>query len=113
MSDKPQAEATTSAQVAEAQSKSAWQHFAKKEYESALVEFKEALTTNANLLDAVYGFAMTLRYKGDDAQAIKAFEQVLKMIEEGVVTDANRVEMLARLTKSHIAFLKKGSESST
>ncbi len=113
MSNIPQADTTTIAKDAEEKSKRAWQHFAKKEYESALVEFREALRLNANLIDAVYGFAMTLRYKGESAQALKAFEQVQKMVEDGVVSDANRIEMLARLAKSHIAFLKKGSESPT
>ena len=101
---------TTNTKSAEELSKQAWVHFANREYESALVEFREALKANAHLLDAVYGFAMTLRYKGEHAQAVKAYEQVVKMIGEGAVTDVNRVEMLDRLAKAHIAYLSQTSE---
>ncbi len=100
---------TTAQGSAEERAKRAWAHFANREYESALVEFREALTADAHLLDAVYGFAMTLRYKGESEKAIKAFEQVVKMIEEGAVKDANRVEMLERLARSHIRHLKQAA----
>ena len=108
MSNQP-AETTTN-KSAEELSKRAWEHFANREYESAVVEFREALKADAHLLDAVYGFAMSLRYKGEHAQAVKAFEQVVKMIGEGAVKDVNRVEMLERLAKSHIAHLTKATE---
>ena len=112
MSNEPQADASVKSQSAEEISRRAWNQFAKKEYVSAISTFREALTTDADHLEAVYGFALALRYKGEQEGAVKAFEQVLKLIEGGAVSDQSRIEMLERLAKAHLTYLKEGAATS-
>ena len=82
-----------------------WINYSKGENQAAEADFNQALSMNANLVDAQYGLGMNYKASGDHEQALTAYQKVLKLLEDGAEEDRIRADMLEKLTRVHLAQL--------
>lgn len=83
-----------------------WHRHTNKEYGSAEADFRQALTLDAQSMDAQYGLAMALKGLGKNEQAVEAFQKSISLAEAAADENRIRADMLSYLAKSHIKFLQ-------
>ena len=79
-----------------------WTHYSNGEFHEASIKFFEAIKIEPQA-DNYYALGMALRAEGKPDQAVKIFERVLELLEEG--KEVTRTNMLKRLAKGQINFM--------
>ena len=92
--------------------RAAWSHQAKREFAQAKEIFQKALELDAGSVDAQYGLAMTLKMLDQQGPAVTAFEKVISLLKESEPEDKVRADMLVRLAKAQIEYLKPSASPS-
>jgi Flp pilus assembly protein TadD len=75
--------------------------------DTAIEEFRKVLASSPDDIDALYGFGMALRGAGQQAEAEEVFRKVLAILKQQTAKDegdANRLEMLRRMTQQQLEF---------
>ncbi len=98
--------ATMPAQTPADFTKRGWAYFSKQQYDLAVADFQHVLDSEATEIDTWYALGLALKSSGATTKAVSAFEKVLELI--GQVTDAQRANVLGRLTRGQINQLKTG-----
>jgi cytochrome c-type biogenesis protein CcmH/NrfG len=84
----------------------AWAYYAAGEYQESEAAFAQASTLDPGDVEPAYGMGMARRQRGDKAGAMQAFERALRLSDR--VQDRTRAQLLQRLAKGHINFLRDG-----
>jgi tetratricopeptide (TPR) repeat protein len=71
-------------------------------FPEAIRDFKAATSLDSEFLDAVYALGLALKADHQDEESVKAFRQVLELLNAGAVADRIRADMLRRLALGHI-----------
>lgn len=87
---------------------SGWNHYSKKEYSQAELDFQKALELEPDNADTQYALAMTLMADARSDEAVKAFEKVISMLPALESKDPVRAHMLNRLAMGHINRIQTG-----
>ena len=82
--------------------------YTKGDYKGAVSDFDNALSLDANDVEALYGLALSYKMLGSREESTKAFQKVLDLLAGGSVKNATRAKMLERLTKGHLNFMSIG-----
>lgn len=88
--------------------KRGYAYHARKDYEKADADFRQALTLDSTSSEAYYALGLNLKTLGRKNDAVKAFQQALDYINKLEEQDTVRAHMLTRITKGHINQLVKG-----
>lgn len=96
----------TKATILPEQAQSGWTDYVHNNFRQAEQEFFDALNSDPDNLESVYGLALTQKAMGKGAEAVANFEKVLAMLP--VIADPVRATMLKRLVRGHINFLTTG-----
>ena len=91
-------------QTAEDYSRRGWFHLSAQETESAVSDFKTAVSMNSGLVEAVYGLGMALNADNQGQEAIKAFDQAIALLDNGAFEDNARAEMFRRIIRAQRTF---------
>jgi len=76
--------------------------------EEAERDFRKAISLNPNLVEGYYGLGLVLKAQGRLQEAAEAFQKAYNLIEQGVVSDKTRAQILRRLTYAHLNLIKSG-----
>ncbi len=104
-----QAAVNSNPNSAEAHCNLGWGYYGQRKYEDAITAFRQALTLDRNMLDAIYGLALALKEAGSTEEAVTEFETVVKLAPQD--QNAVRGQMLGRLARGHINRIKSGDWS--
>ncbi len=86
-----------------------WRLYGSKGNDDAAEEnFRRAISSNPNSVDAYYGLALVLKTQDRRQEAIQMFQKVVDLLNANVVEDRSRAQMLRRLALGHINWLKSG-----
>ena len=85
-----------------------WAFHAKGMNSEAEADFNQALTLNADSVDANYALGLTKKAQGQNEAALEYFQKALNLIVAGKVEEGTQPEMLRRLTLAHINELSNG-----
>lgn len=86
-----------------------WAYRVKHEPDKGEADFRKLLDLQPKSIYAQYGLAQVLMEQGKNAEATKAFQEVAKWIEGGVLQgDEVRAGMLRRQALGHIERMKTG-----
>jgi tetratricopeptide (TPR) repeat protein len=77
-----------------------------KAFEKAEVDFDQALVLEPDNLDTLFALGIAQKLVGKRDQAVQSFERVIQ-IAEGI-EDKTRSNMMKRLAKGHVQFIKIG-----
>jgi tetratricopeptide (TPR) repeat protein len=77
-------------------------YYGRSLFSEAIRDFKAAISLDSELLDAVYALGLALKADKQDEDSVKAFRQVLDLLNAGAVADRIRADMLRRLALGHI-----------
>ncbi len=86
----------------------AWRSYVSGRAEVALNEFQKIAATSPEDLDALYGLGLAQKGAGKKAEAEATFQKLAELLaaEPGDEDDRNRIEMLRRMVKQQIEFLR-------
>jgi tetratricopeptide (TPR) repeat protein len=84
-----------------------WLFYSRQKFEQAEADFRKVLQQESANVDAWYSLGLTLKALGKGPQAIEAFSQVDKAIDE--VDDAQRATIILRLTHGQINMIRTGN----
>jgi tetratricopeptide (TPR) repeat protein len=103
MADKAKNEPMPAAepQTAEEFSKRGWVYLSAHENDSAVSDFKTALSIDSKLFDAVYGLGRALKAQNKMEEANRQFDSALELIDNGVYEENARAEMMRRIIRAH------------
>jgi tetratricopeptide (TPR) repeat protein len=85
-----------------------WAFHAKGMQSEAEADFRQALASNADSVDANYALGLTKKAQGQNEAALEYFRKAMNLIEAGKVQEGTQPEMLRRLTLAHINELSDG-----
>ena len=85
-----------------------WAQYSKKDFPSAEVNFRKALSFFPGNPEYLYGLAMSLSASGRQQEAVTAFEQVIQGLENPPEDLKVRFHMLARFARGHINRIRTG-----
>ena len=83
-------------------------YYARKQYEYAVADFKEAIALDGNMVDAHYSLGMVLKAIGRKEEAAAAFQKVVDLVTPTVGSGNVSVDMLRRLALGHMNELTQG-----
>lgn len=87
-----------------------WGYRVKHKPEEAESDFLKVLQAEPKNVDAQYGLAQVFMEQGKKDEAIKAFNQAAKLLDDGVLSaDPVRSSMLRRAALGHAVHLKSGT----
>ena len=92
-------------QTAEDYSRRGWFHLSAQETESAVSDFKTAVSMNSDLVEAAFGLGMALKADKQGEEAIKAFDQAIALLDNGAFEDNARAEMFRRIIRAQRRFV--------
>ncbi len=78
--------------------------------DSAIEEFRRLLAASPDDLDTLYGLGMALRGAGQKEEAVEVFTRILELLKQQTPQsedEANRKEMLRRMTQQQIEFAQQ------
>jgi len=78
----------------------AW--YARKEYQKAEADLREALASRPDFTDARYGLGLVLKAAGRASEAREAFQQTLELLPQMQAENPNRAGMLRHLIQAHL-----------
>ncbi len=87
----------------------AWHSHTVGRDDTAIEEFRKLVAAAPNDIDALYGLGMALRSAGQGQEARETFNKVLELLssqEASNADDANRIQMLRRMTQQQISMIK-------
>lgn len=82
-------------------------YYARKEFNEGGDDMLKAISLDRNYVDAHYGLGMILKAQNKKEEAIQAFQQVVKLLNEKEENNPS-VDMLKRLAKGHINEISQG-----
>jgi tetratricopeptide (TPR) repeat protein len=82
--------------------RSGWASFTKGDLDAAEANFRKASSLNPRSVEAHFALGISIKAQDRKKEAIKAFKQVITLIEENVLDDRTRGAMLRRLALGHI-----------
>ncbi|MDR3574754.1 MAG: hypothetical protein P4L50_12890 [Anaerolineaceae bacterium] len=85
----------------------AWLYYGKHNYEKSIDDFYEALGSDPENVDTVFGLGLALKADGNKDKSVVLFEKTLTLIDK--MEDRVRARMLKRLTIGHINQIKTGN----
>jgi tetratricopeptide (TPR) repeat protein len=85
-----------------------WVLHSEGKQDAAETSFRQAVSIDPKSIEAYYGLGLVLKAEDRRQDAVQAFQQVLSLLEDGVVADPSRHAMLRRLSMGHINQLKEG-----
>jgi tetratricopeptide (TPR) repeat protein len=95
-------------QTAEDFFQSAWKSYVKGDQENAEKDFQQALSIDAQSVEAYYGLGLTLKLQSRTEPALQAFEKAIELVKAGVMQDDRvRATMLRNLAEWHINSIKQ------
>lgn len=100
--------ATIEPQSADDFIKRGYAYHARREFEQAEADFRQALALNPSSSEAYYALGLNLKAQDRKEEAVRAFQQTLDRLDQ-MDEDAVRAHMLSRLAKGHINLLTKGN----
>ena len=83
-------------------------YYARKQYEAAVDDFKNATSLDNNMVDAHYSLGMALKALDRKEEAAAAFKKVVDLITPEMGTGKVSVDMLRRLALGHMNELTQG-----
>jgi tetratricopeptide (TPR) repeat protein len=83
-------------------------HGIKKDEDAAEENFRQAIALNPKSVEAYYGLGLVLKAQDRRQEAIRAFRQVVDLLDADTVEDRIRSQMLRRLSIGHINQMKTG-----
>ncbi len=84
----------------------AWALYAAGDYEESEAAFSQAGMLDPGDVEPAYGLGMTRRQRDDKQGAIDAFEKAMRLADR--LQDRTRAQLLQRLAKGHVNFLRGG-----
>jgi tetratricopeptide (TPR) repeat protein len=82
--------------------------YARGRFAEAIGDFRRVITLDPEAVDGVYALGMALKASGQGEESVKAFQQVLSLLNAGAVADRTRADMLRRLALGHINEITSG-----
>ncbi len=93
---------TTNPQTFDEFMESGWEHYSKEDYPRAEADYQQALTQKPDNADTLYALGMAQQAGGKLQEAVKTFEKVIQLLQNGEPEDKVRAHMLVRLAQGHI-----------
>lgn len=87
----------------------AWRSHSVGRDDTAIEEFRKLVAAAPDDIDALYGLGMALRSAGQGQEAREIFNKVLALLSEQEAStddDANRLQMLRRMTQQQLSLIK-------
>lgn len=84
----------------------AWLFYSREKYSLAQADFEAVLSEDAGNFDAQFGLSLTLKFSGNNQQALSAFEKTLALTAS--IEDRQRASIMLRLVRGHINQIKSG-----
>ncbi len=87
----------------------AWRSHSVGRDDTAIEEFRKLVAAAPDDIDALYGLGMALRSAGQGQEAREIFNKVLALLsnqEASTDDDANRLQMLRRMTQQQLSLIK-------
>ena len=83
-------------------------YYARKQYDSAVEDFKQAIVLDATMVDAYYSLGMVLKAIGRRDEAIAAFQKVVDLVSPEAGSGKVSADMLRKLALGHKNELAQG-----
>jgi tetratricopeptide (TPR) repeat protein len=83
-------------------------YYARKQYEAAESDLKQAISLDAKNIDAFYSLGMVLKAVKRNDDAVKAFKQVIDLVSSDSGADHIKFDMIRRLALGHINEITQG-----
>ncbi len=82
--------------------------YARKRYDRAEDDLRQAVSLDPKLVDAHYALGMTLKAAKKPEAAALAFQEVIRLINNGAIRTQTTAEMLRRLALGHVNQIQTG-----
>lgn len=86
---------------------SAWAAHAKGNETEAEKLFRQCLEVEPESIEAIYGLALVMKAKGQNDEAMRHFEEVIRRIESREWENHARARMLRRLALGQVNYLRE------
>jgi tetratricopeptide (TPR) repeat protein len=83
-------------------------YYARKQYEQAVEDLKQAITLDSSFTDAYYSLGMVYKAMGKTEDACAAFQQVIDIIANEDSAGKVSLDMLRKLALGHINEMRQG-----
>ncbi len=86
---------------------SAWAAHANGDETEAEKLFRQCLAVEPDSIEIIYGLALVMKAKGQNGEAIRLFEEVIRKIESRKWENHARARMLRRLALGQVNYLRE------
>lgn len=83
-------------------------YYARKQFDAAVEDFKQAIALDDNMVDAHYSLGMVLKAIGRKEEAVAAFQKVVALVTPDVGSGKVSADMLRKLALGHMNELTQG-----